>query len=92
MHTDGSGQGISAALTQKDEDGRTQVIMYATRSLEDTELSYSAYELEFLAGRFSSGLFHDYIANSKVTWITDHSALVSVKLQSEDAHSAGWPI
>ena len=57
--------------------------MYASRSLKDTELSYSAYELEFLAGRFALGVFHDYIINSKVTWITDHSALVSVKLQKQ---------
>ena len=81
VHTDASGRGAGCALAQKDAAGRTQVVMYASRALKDTELSYSTYELEFLAGRFAFGVFHEYIAHSKVYWVTDHSALLTPKLQ-----------
>ena len=78
---DGSGVGIGAALTQEDGDGLTRVVMYASGALKACELSYSTYELEFLTGRFAFGVFHDYIAASKVCWLTDHSALLAIKLQ-----------
>ena len=81
VYTDGSGKGVGSCLCQRDDDGRVQVIMYASRALKTGELSYSTYELEFLAGRFAFGVFHEYIANAKVTWITDHSALLALKLK-----------
>ena len=45
VHTDGSGVGIGAALTQEDDDGLTRVVMYASRALKSSELSYRTYEL-----------------------------------------------
>ena len=81
--TDGSGCGLGSALIQRDEDGLARVVMYASRALKDNELSYSTYELEFLAGKFAFNVFHEYIAGGKVTWYTDHAALQAVDRQSK---------
>ena len=69
--TDGSGLGIGSALIQRDTDGMARVVMYASRALKSSELTYSTYELEFLAGKFAFNVFHEYIAGGKVDWYTD---------------------
>jgi hypothetical protein len=62
--------------------------MYASRALKDNELTYSTYELEFLAGKFAFNVFHEYIAGGKVDWYTDHSALQAVDRQKKGADPA----
>lgn len=48
LQTDSSGCGLSAVLCQE-YDGTRMPIAYASRTLNDTERKYSAYELECLA-------------------------------------------
>ena len=49
LHTNWSMLGLGAVLTQKDDDGKEYVIVYASRSNNDAEAKYSSYERECLA-------------------------------------------
>ena len=56
LETDASFDGLGAILSQKQDDGRTKVIAYASRRLHPTErneANYSSYKLEFLAMKWA---------------------------------------
>lgn len=78
IQTDASGAGVSAILSQKDQEGRVRPIYFASRTLADAEKRYSTTELEALALKFAVEKFASYIIGFKVRVETDHSALVQM--------------
>ena len=76
IETDGSGIGIGAILTQKQDD-RWHPIAYISRSLNDTERNYHAADLEMLAIIFMLKEWHQYLldAHEPFTILMDHKNL-----------------
>lgn len=79
LETDASFDGLGAILSQKQEDGRTKVIAYASRRLHPTErneANYSSYKLEFLAMKWAiCEKFRDYLESAEFTVYTDNNPL-----------------
>ena len=78
--TDASGYGLGAVLFQKyGEDLRDEMpVAYASRTLKDAELRYSATEREALAVWWACDHFVEYIDEHEVTIYTDHKALLAL--------------
>ena len=57
LHTDWSSLGIGVVLTQMDDDGKEFMIVYASRSNNNTEAQYSSYEGECLAAIWTIAYF-----------------------------------
>ena len=76
IETDGSGIGIGAILTQKQDDW-WHPITYISRSLNDTERNYHAADLEMLAIIFALKKWRQYLldAHEPFTILTDHKNL-----------------
>ena len=65
LHTDASGDGLSAVLYQVQE-GHKRVIAYASQSLSRTERNYPVHKLEFLALKWAiTDTFHEYLYGSE---------------------------
>ena len=77
LHTDASGVGIGAVLSQVDERGMQQPIAYASRKLNDAESRYSTTHQEALAVIWALKHFHYIIYGYDITVLTDHQALQS---------------
>ena len=74
LYTDASKIGIGATLTQKDDKGTEHPIAYFSKSLNEHQGNYTAFELECLAVVEAVEHFEVYLSKPfKV--ITDHSAL-----------------
>jgi hypothetical protein len=79
VHVYGCPLGISATLVQKSEkDGPWQVVQYPSRSLSDTETTYSQIELETLAVDFACKKFQIYLYGITFTIITDHKPFETI--------------
>ena len=76
LTTDGSGEGLSAILSQVPEDGGDEtVIAYALRVVRGAEKSYAATHLEALTLVWAANKFRHYLAGRKFLVRTDHSSL-----------------
>ena len=75
---DASPVGLGAILTQVTEDGRTNIVAYANRSLTDCESRYSQTEREALAVVWGIEHFHLYLYGSSFQVITDHKPLETI--------------
>ncbi|MCG8078530.1 MAG: hypothetical protein JAY75_20120, partial [Candidatus Thiodiazotropha taylori] len=91
LHTDASGNGLGAALYQK-QDGVNRVIAYASRSLKPSEKNYPAHKLEFLALKWAvSEKFHDYLYGATFEAVTDNNPLTYILTTAKlDATGQRW--
>ena len=84
--TDASSNGLGAYIYQYDEggydeDGKKNVIAYASRGLTPHELNYSTIKKELLALIYALDKFHIYIYGRSFTVLTDHKALTYMHSQ-----------
>jgi len=77
IQTDASGHGIGAVLAQEFEDGE-HPIAYASRTLMDREMRYSATEREALALFWGINHFRQYLIGVEFKAFTDHRPLQSL--------------
>lgn len=92
LNVDASSNGLGAVLYQVGQDGKEQVVSYASRGLRASEKHYPAHKLEFLALKWAvCDKFHDYLYGNSVEVRTDNNPLTyafsSAKL---DATSHRW--
>ena len=74
LYTNASLTGLGAVLVQK-EGKEEYVIAYASQTLSAAERNYGITELKCLAIVWAVKYFRHYVYGSKLTIITDHSAL-----------------
>ena len=83
LETDALMQGLAAVLSQRDENGKSRVIAYASRSLqpnEKTMQNYSSAKLELLVLKWAvTEKFKDYLLGSWFTAYTDNNPLAYIK-------------
>lgn len=73
--TDASASGLSAILSQRDDDGADYAVNFASRSTSVPEKKYSPTQLECLALKWGMFYFRPYLYGREFTVITDHVAL-----------------
>ena len=78
LETDASGLGLGAVLSQKQDDGTTCPVAYASRTLQPHEHGYGISELEVLGVVWAVKHFRHYIYGHPCTMYTDHKALKSL--------------
>ena len=86
VQSDASKKGLGAVLLQ---DGKP--VIYASRSLTETEQRYSNIERELLSVVFALERFHHYLYGYTVTVQTDHQPLVSIWTKSIASNSPRLP-
>lgn len=74
VHTDASRFSVAAVLSQ-DFEGTLHPVAYASRSTNDHEKNYSAFELEALGVVFALNKFRVYLEHRKFSLHTDNNAL-----------------
>ncbi|RWR99108.1 hypothetical protein B4U79_15938, partial [Dinothrombium tinctorium] len=75
LHTDGSRNGVGAALIQIDNNGSEKIISYYSRTLRNAEKNYSAIEIELLAIVSAIKRFHHYLLGHEFEIKTDSNSL-----------------
>ena len=75
--------GLGAVLLQKQLDGTSRPVCYASRSLSETEQRYAVIEKEALAATWACEKMRDYITGLDFELQTDHKPLVPL-LSSKD--------
>ena len=91
LETDGSGKGLGAVLAQKQEDGSTQLIAYASLTLELSEKNYGVTEVEALAVVWAVKHFRHYLYGHRCHVYMDHEALKSLmNTPHPSGHLARW--
>ena len=95
LETDASFEGLGAILSQKQEDGKTKVVAYASRRLHPTErneLNYSSYKLEFLSMKWAiTEKFRDYLEGTHFVVYTDNNPLTHYRnSQPKSALEQRW--
>lgn len=79
LATDASGVGIGAVLKQKTDDGKEQVVAYASRVLNEAEQKYFPIERECLALKWACQVFRPYLFGTTFEVHTDHKPLTELK-------------
>ena len=91
LHVDACASGLGAVLCQE-SDGMERVISYASRSLSQSERSYPAHKLEFLALKWSvTEKFNDHLYAHEFSVLTDNNPLTYVLTSAKlDATGPRW--
>nr|KAG5695484.1 hypothetical protein BaRGS_011326 [Batillaria attramentaria] len=88
LETDASFEGIGAILSQKQADGTTRAIAYASRRLRPTEkneANYSSFKLEMLALKWAvTERFRSYLLGAHFEVYTDNNPLAHFKTSKLD--------
>ena len=71
---DASDLAVGAVLGQRAE-GKSYVVYYASKTLNEAQMNYTTTEKELLAVVYDLGKFHAYLIGSNIIIFTDHSAL-----------------
>jgi hypothetical protein len=87
LYTDASDTGLGAVLSQKDKEGREQVVAYASVTLKPAEQKYGVTEKEALAVVWAVRQFRHYLLGTVFEIITDHNALRWL-FKNQQSHSA----
>ena len=92
LFTDWSKEGISAVLTQKDDNGHEYMVACLSRSCNKHEKEYSSYQGEMLAAVWGMRSLRHYIDGVHFDLVTDHQPLCwlmsNPSLQGHHARSA----
>ena len=75
LETDASGLGLGAILSQEQEDGTIQPIVFAKRTLQPHEHNYAPTELETLGVVWAVHCLHQYLYGHTCHVFTDLEAL-----------------
>ncbi|BBN03753.1 hypothetical protein Mp_2g26090 [Marchantia polymorpha subsp. ruderalis] len=75
LHTYWSMLGLGAVWTQRDDEGKEFVVVYASRSNNATDTRYSLYKGECLAAVWAVAHFRCYLFGTQFTLVTDHQPL-----------------
>ena len=73
---DASATGTGAVLTQVQDDGTKRPVSFISRSVNDAERNYAAFEKEALAATRAAERFRDYLLGLGFVIGTDHKPLV----------------
>ncbi|MGL4849714.1 MAG: RNase H-like domain-containing protein [Clostridium sp.] len=82
LETDASNNGLGAILSQITENEKMP-IMFASRTLSETEKNYSISEKEMLAALWSMEKFEYFLKGREFILITDHIALKALNSKGE---------
>ena len=75
LSTDASDTGISCVLSQRDDSGRDQPVLFASKALADNELNWHTRDIEAYTFIFVLRKFRLYLLGRRFTWYTDHKDL-----------------
>ena len=94
LETDASLRGLGGVLSQVDEQGKTHIIAYASRTLRPSERSmhnYSSAKLELLALKWAvTEKFRDYLLGLKFTVYTDNNPLAYIQTSKLGVSQIRW--
>ena len=91
LQTDASAVGAGAVLHQKNDQGKLQVVSYASWLFSQTQRRYTTTERELLALILATRKWKPYLRSSKFIAETDHQALQGyMKLEDPYGKIARW--
>ena len=86
LKNDACNSGLASILAQEGDDGKLHPVGYGSGKMLERELHYATIEKEFLAILFGLKHFENYIYNSIIKIITDHSALSWINRMANENH------
>ena len=75
LSTDASDTVIGFILSQRDDSGRDQPVLFASKTLNNNELNWHTRDKEAYAFIFALRKFRPYLLGRRFTWHTDHKGL-----------------